>query len=294
MIILRLRGGLGNQFFQFAAGKALAEHHNTAFKLDLYYYTKHPYRTFQLDKFNIPIEIASRKEVHHFTGSNPVMRILNKYNNYFHCPEVFAQPHYHFYEDFFSLPGNLYLSGYFQCEKYFLDIRSKILDWYKPLLPLDVKNQDIAQRIRSCNSVSLHIRRGDYALNDIFGSVADAYYKSAITYIQQHVTDPHFFIFSDDVAWCKDNLKVDKATFVDINKDEDSYKDLMLMSYCNHNIIANSTFSWWGAWLNPNSSKIVLAPKQWFKATYNSDTMPMYPARLYNAKDIIPEGWIKL
>src|SRR5688572_5000131 len=101
MIILRLRGGLGNQLFQYAAAKALADHHGTDLKLDLYYYKKHPYRTFDLDKFNAPVQIASREEVHKFTGSNPLQRYLNKRENYFRSPKVFAQPHYHFYPDWF-------------------------------------------------------------------------------------------------------------------------------------------------------------------------------------------------
>src|SRR5262245_6340505 len=103
MIIVRLRGGLGNQLFQYAAGRALAQHHGTELKLDLYTYTKHPYRKFELSKFMIDGSEASRAEVHAFTGSNPIVRYINKRENYFRCPRVFAQPHYHYYEDFFRL-----------------------------------------------------------------------------------------------------------------------------------------------------------------------------------------------
>jgi hypothetical protein len=294
MIIVRLRGGLGNQFFQYAAGRALAEFHQTPFKLDLYYYKKHPYRKFELDKFNIPLELASREEVHAFTGKNPIIRFLNKYDNYFHCPEVFAQPHYHFYDDFFQLPGNLYLSGYWQSEKYFESIRSEIYKWYIPAKPFDERNQTIIQQMKSCASVSLHVRRGDYAGNSIFGSASEEYYKKAVDYICQHVNNPHFFIFSDEIEWCRKNLSIDKATFIDWNKKDDSYKDLWLMSNCKNHIMANSTFSWWGAWLDNNSTKVVTAPKQWFKRNYNSDRTPMYPSRYYNSKDIIPSGWITL
>jgi hypothetical protein len=148
--------------------------------------------------------------------------------------------------------------------------------------------------MKSCASVSLHVRRGDYAGNSIFGSASQEYYKKGVDYIRQHVDNPHFFIFSDEIEWCRKNLSIDKATFIDWNKKDDSYKDLWLMSNCKNHVMANSTFSWWGAWLDNNPVKIVTAPKQWFKRNYNNDRTPMYPARYYNSKDIIPSGWITL
>ena len=114
MIIIRLRGGLGNQLFQYAAGRALAVHHGVELKVDLYSYIRHPYRKFELGHFNLNISEATRGEIHRFTGSNPIIRFMNKRENYFRSPNVFAQPHYHFYTDFFSLPSEVYLSGYWQ------------------------------------------------------------------------------------------------------------------------------------------------------------------------------------
>src|SRR5688572_638883 len=162
MIILRLRGGLGNQLFQYAAARALAEHHGTGLKLDLYYYKKHPYRKFDLDKLNVPFEEASRQEVYAFTGSNPWQRFLNKRENYLRCPSVFAQPHYHFFADWFRLPAALYLSGYFQSEKFFAPLREQVRNWYTPRVPLDTQSSDIVAQMQQTNSVSLHVRRGDY------------------------------------------------------------------------------------------------------------------------------------
>jgi hypothetical protein len=298
MIILRLRGGLGNQLFQFAAAKALALHHKTVLKLDLYYYKKHPYRKFELDRFNIPIELASQDEIHAFTGSNPVARYINKRENYLRCPKVFAQPHYHFYNDWFQLPSDLYLSGYFQSEKFFTPLISELSNWYSPAQPLDQKNESLKSIMQSTQSVSVHVRRGDYTatqFNTFFGTVPEDYYQRAIEKIRDNVKEPHFFVFSDDVQWCRTNLALGENTvFVDYNRGADSYKDLLMMSYCKHNVIANSSFSWWGAWLNSNTDKTVVAPRRWFNQDYNAGKEPVYPCRFYNTNDLIPESWSKL
>ncbi len=298
MIVLRLRGGLGNQLFQFAAAKSLAEHHGVELKLDLYYYTRHKYRRFELDKFNIPLQIATRKEVHEFTGSNPVLRYLNKRENYLKCPSVFAQPHYHFYQDFFKLPQPLYLSGYFQSENYFALLRDRLLTWYVPRNPLDGVNLKIMEAMKASESVCIHVRKGDYTssqYSSFFGSLDKSYYESAIQNIQDSVSDPTYFIFSDDVAWCKSNLNFPASSvYVDHNSGESAYKDLILMSHGRHNIIANSSFSWWGAWLNNNPGKTVIAPKQWFRKDYFDGKNPVYPVRQYNTTDLIPEGWVRL
>jgi hypothetical protein len=296
MIILRLRGGLGNQLFQYAAGKSLAQFHHTSLKLDLYFYRTHSNRKFELENFNIPIELASREEVHRFTGSNPVTRFLNKRENYLRCPEVFTQPYYHFYDDFFGLPGNLYVSGYFQSEKYFKQSGAEIRNWYTAARPLDHVNEKLAEEMRSTASVAIHVRRGDYTNQyaSFFGTVPDEYYQRAIQEIQTRVANAKFIVFSDDIAWCKKNLSLHQPVFVEHNKGADSYKDLVLMSHCKHNIIANSTFSWWGAWLNKNPDKVVIAPKVWFREAYFKGNFTVYPARIYNTKDLIPEEWIRL
>jgi hypothetical protein len=294
MIVARVRGGLGNQLFQFAAATALARHHGVECKLDLYYYKKHPYRKFELEKFNAPISLATRQEIHQFTGKNPVQRFLNKYENFFHCPKVCAQPHYHFFEDFFNLPSDIYLSGYWQSEQYFSKITNHLREWYSPKNPLDVQNQELRDKIREGNSVCLHVRRGDYTGNSTFGFVPVEYYKKAIDTVMKDVSNPQFFVFSDDIPWCKENIKIPNATFVEHNKGDDSFKDLVLMSYCKHNIIANSTFSWWGAWLNSNPSKIVIAPQVWFATPYNAGKNAVYPSRIYNTKDLIPKTWLRL
>jgi hypothetical protein len=297
MIIARLRGGLGNQLFQYAAGKALAEHHRTELALDLYTYTKHPYRKFELSKFSIDAREATRAEVHQFTGSNPVIRYLNKRENYFRCPKVFAQPHYHFYEDFYSLPADLYLSGYWQSEKYFSSIAPLIAKQFTPRLAAGEQHLSWQKRMQSENSVAIHVRRGDYGsavYSSFFGALSKEYYNQAIAAIQDSVDKPVFYFFSDDPAWCKDTFNGLKAQFVEHNQGENAFKDMLLMASCSHNIIANSTFSWWGAWLNSNPDKRVIAPRQWFRTNYLDRKEPVYPSRYYNTKDLIPDSWITL
>ncbi|HWA35375.1 MAG TPA: alpha-1,2-fucosyltransferase [Cyclobacteriaceae bacterium] len=297
MIIVRLRGGLGNQLFQYAAARALADHHRTELKLDLYTYTRHQYRKFELTRFNITATEATRSEVHQFTGSNPVTRYVNKRENYFRCPKVFAQPHYHFYDDFFSLPDELYLSGYWQSERYFHPASSAIKSQFTLRTPLDDRNASLQKKMLSENSVAVHVRRGDYTAsgyNSFFGLIPMSYYVNAIEKMRTDVVDPVFYIFSDDPSWCRQNFSKLNATIVDFNPGDNAFKDMVLMSSCANNIIANSTFSWWGAWLNSNPQKKVIAPRTWFRTDYLTRKEPVYPSRLYNTKDLIPQTWVRL
>jgi hypothetical protein len=300
MIILRLRGGLGNQLFQYAAGKSLALHHHVNLKFDTYTYTLHPYRKFQLDKFCIDEQIAEQNEINALIGTNKILRYINKrYYTILNKNKVFLQPHYHFYNNFFDLPAHLYLSGYWQSEKYFLPIEKTIRENFRPRSPLSGKNKEIASAMGAENSISIHIRRGDYAANaryaNFFGVLEDSYYAQAIEKMHTLVSNPIFYIFSDDIGWCKSRFASNaNFTFVEHNTGDDSYYDMLLMSCCKHNIIANSTFSWWGAWLNENPEKTVIAPKNWFKKEYFTAKNPVYKDRRYNTSDLIPESWITL
>ncbi len=296
MIIVRLRGGLGNQLFQYAAAKSLAMLHNAELKLDLYTYTKHPYRKFELWRFQIDAIEATRKEVHAFTGSNPLIRYLNKRENYFHCPGVCAQPHYHFFEDFFSLPSDIYLSGYWQSEKYFTRVADTIRRQFSPATSLDERNAALENEMRNTNSISVHIRRGDYTWsgNSFFGVTGKEYYEKAIARMETEIPGLRFYFFSDDPEWCRQNFQIPRAVFVSHNTGDDSFKDMLLMSACRHNIIANSTFSWWAAWLNQNPDKKVIAPLRWFGLNYLTKKEPVYASRVYNTKDLIPDTWIRI
>jgi hypothetical protein len=296
MIVVRLRGGLGNQLFQYAAGKALSEHHHTDLKLDLYTYTRHKYRKYELSKFNIDANEADRRTVHSFTGGNPLVRLLNKRENYFRCPRVFVQPHYHFYDDFLSLPDNLYLSGYWQSEKHFDPVKDLISRQFTPKTTLDDRNQLLQREMRGCNSISVHVRRGDYAspgYASFFRVLPLDYYHAAIELMRAEIPSPVLYFFSDDPSWCREAFR-GQGICIDHNTNDDAFKDLLLMSSCRHHIIANSTFSWWGAWLNKDAGKKVIAPKAWFGADYLSKKEPVYPSRFYNTKDLTPGTWKRI
>jgi hypothetical protein len=151
---------------------------------------------------------------------------------------------------------------------------------------LSGKNADIAEQIGRVNAVSLHVRRGDYVKNPkttaTHGLCSLDYYHTAIRYIYETVEQPYFFIFSDDMAWVKEHLKIDApCQYVDHNQGKESFNDMHLMSLCKHHIIANSSFSWWGAWLNSSPEKIVIAPNKWF-------------ANQNNIKDLLPNDWVTL
>ncbi|RYX82273.1 alpha-1,2-fucosyltransferase, partial [bacterium] len=193
---------------------------------------------------------------------------------------------WHFEPDLFHVSSNIYLDGYWQHYKYFENISPQILkelvvkEAYSPSIKI-ISNSII----NDVNSVSIHIRRGDYLTDkeafQLMGLMPINYYKTAINYIKQKLTNPNFYIFSDDLDWVKSNLKIDAPTYyIDGGKD---YIDLELMSKCKHNIIANSSFSWWAAFLNNNSAKIVIAPNQW-----------VVPPEINKRIELIFPSWIKI
>jgi len=174
-----------------------------------------------------------------------------------------------------------------QIDQLRLDIEDEIRSEFTFKLPMSQQNTDIAKTISQTNSISLHVRRNDFAnnsrVNSIHGLCSLDYYKSAISYIVERVKCPSFYVFSDDSTWVKRNLKIDyPCEFVENNWGRESFNDMRLMSMCKHNIIANSSFSWWGAWLNPNPQKLVMAPKVWFAM------------QDINTNDLIPNDWIRV
>ena len=176
--------------------------------------------------------------------------------------------------------------GYWQSEKYFVERSETIRSDFTFRIPLDVCNRELVATLDRANTVSLHIRRGDYANNSktkaTHGLCSLDYYQAAVNYVAERVESPRFFVFSDDIAWAKENLKIKfPCQYIGHNQGTNSYIDMQLMSLCKHHIIANSSFSWWGAWLNPNVSKIVIAPSRWF-------------AKPTNVHDLFPPGWVML
>lgn len=291
MIIVKLMGGLGNQMFQYAAGRCLAHLHKTELKLDLSYLeadpqNKYTKRHYALDVFNINAAIATESDIKPFL---PLYR--NKYHSTLQrkLPILFSkivanESGHAFIKEFYSFPKSTYLNGFWQSELYFQEIREILLNEFTIKQEPDAANLALAEKIKSLTAVSLHIRRGDYVTNKetstFHGSCSLAYYHQAISYIKTVCESAHLFVFSDDVAWAKANLNsVLPVTYIDINQGKPQY-DIWLMSLCKHHIIANSSFSWWGAWLNPYANKMVIAPTQWFAGV---------EAHSHN---IYPEKWI--
>jgi len=260
MTIVKIQGGLGNQLFQYALARSIKEK-GIDVKLDIFKNRDNFNRSYKLDKFNISLEIANDEEIKKLKGYDGVFRrVLNKFKLDVIKPDSFYKEKLYMSYCDGVFRDNLYLDGYWQNENYFKDIRTILLKEFK-IKDLSNKAKKYLDLINN-NSVSIHIRRGDYLkLKDIYYICDLDYYNKAIEFILKKIKNPTFFIFSDDINWCKKNLNLKNVVFVESTTDID---DLFLMKSCKHNVIANSTFSWWGAWLNENRDKIVITPKKWF------------------------------
>ena len=263
MIITKLKGGLGNQLFQYAAGRAVALHHKLPLKLDLTVFENYKlHNGYRLDQFAIQAGIATENDIINLKGGNNVLFSALRKAGFFKRKSYFKEKRSSYFDARVFKNKFVYLDGYWQNELYFSNIREVLLRELSPINSINDLGCDYLEPINKCNSVSLHVRRGDY-LNLKNINVLDVdYYMKAVEYIRKSVEKPTFFIFSDDLDWCKKSLGfLDGCIYVDRTQTE--IDDLKLMSFCRHNIIANSSFSWWGAWLNQNPRKTVIAPKDW-------------------------------
>lgn len=292
MVITNIIGGIGNQMFQYAAGRSLALATNQKHVLDLSDFTKYRlHNGFELSRvFNINVEHAdavAMKGMLKWRGGVLVKKMLRQHQFAFLRGARFVvEPSFNYWTEFESLGGNCYLNGYWQSEQYFKLIEQTVRQDFTFRTPLTGRNADLAIEIARGRSISLHVRRGDYVSDAKTGQVMDVcsldYYRDAINYVATRVTQPVFYIFSDDIEWAKQNLKLNFASvYIDHNRQTESYRDMQLMSLCQHQIMANSSFSWWGAWLNLNVDKIVVAPQCWFRNGYNTE-------------DLIPRTWVQL
>jgi len=293
MIIVKLQGGLGNQLFEYALARSVSTKLNTDFRLDPApfntYYKLHKY---SLNFFNVREQFASPFDFFGFVWLRKHEKAFNRFVRYilggkverlgFYCPEKDSifDPKVFDHDD-------TYFDGYWQSEKYFKGIEADLRKEIALKQPFSEYSQTVFDSINSTNSISLHVRRADYITNPranaVHGVCTMEYYQKAIKYLADRVGSPHFFIFSDDYAWASENFKSLPFPVTCIsNTAEKNYEDLMLMSSCKHNIIANSSFSWWGAWLNANRGKIVIAPKQWFKTDVRDQT------------NIVPADWLRM
>lgn len=298
-------GGLGNQLFQYALARTLAEKNHSIFKLDISWFDdpRHIHRKYRLDKFNIVERIASAAEINKITGKSKkglakkIFNYVQKRKPYFRRRIIqgYGYRNFSFDPNILKVSSIVYLDGYWQSEKYFKNFKNIIREeFFVKTLP-DRNNLEILDQIIDRESICIHFRtkqrwRGDSVANpdtiEFHGICSLKYYNTAIEMIKKKVENPHFFVFSDCIEWVRENFKSDlPTTFVDYNYvEEREFEDLRLMMHCKHYIIANSTFSWWAAWLNPKQEKIVIAPKRWFAdEKMNSQT-----------QDLIPEAWVRL
>ncbi len=302
MIIVKINGGLGNQLFQYAVARAISIKLNRKLLLDDSWYrdihslddqsdpNATTIRDFLLNYFNIQSHVISKIHLKWIKG----LEIRSKYSNFFKFLLDGPLNNLSFEKidnNNFSLTvieesPNVYLTGYWQ--------NNDIIEEYKNLIsnelllkyPLSTKNEIYFKSITSTNSVAIHFRRGDYIskpnTRKVHASCSKNYYYNSIEYLQKKNNDLHYFIFSDDITWAKDNLTFNNnTTFID--NEEPAYEHLYLMSQCKHQITANSTFSWWAAWLNRNKDKIIITPKYWY-----------YDKHLNNTVIRIPKEWIKI
>jgi hypothetical protein len=286
-------GGLGNQMFQYAFCKALnLRGHESKILFTNFFYHRH-HNGFDLcSAFKLKLDFPSK--LYKALLDNGQMLYNNKKSKYL-LEEIITRYHkkkYKLYqekEEFFFDENvfhqtSSFMVGTWQSEKYFADIKEFIKEDFIFIPPKDKKNKELSKEILDCNSVSIHVRRGDYldprwaASHQVIND--KTYYSNAINYVNNKIKNPRFYIFSDDISWVVQNLSVPNSVIISHNKGKNSYFDMYLMSLCKHNIISNSTFSWWGAWLNNNETKIVTIPYRWLNTK--------------DCKELYPANWIKI
>ena len=269
MIITKIAGGLGNQMFQYAIAKSIAIKNSDEFKLDISFYSKQTLRKYELDLFTIEENLDS--------GESLLSKVKRKLGfilgDYYREKETTI-----FDKKVFDYDENIILDGYWQNENYFKEIRDDIIKDFTPKIDISNEAKKHLKQICSSNSISIHLRRGDYIhnshINNVHGTCDLDYYMKAIKYINKNTENIKYFIFSDDIVWCKENFDfLENKVFIDDTKS--GIDDLELMKHCKHNIIANSSFSWWGAWLNENDNKIVVAPKTWWASRQDKHIAPL-------------------
>jgi len=290
MIIAQLSGGFGNQLFQYAAAISLAAHHKVPYKVDASLLLKPDIitgtvRTNELTKLSTQLNEAEKEEVAKFFNLSLPEKLSEKVLP-FYKRLVYKEKSNKFDPKFFLAGPYTYIRGNRQSEQYFKRYETTIRSCFSISKKYRERVDDLASTIRNEQSISVHIRRGDYQTQiaqDWLGILPKSYYYLAISEFASKILKAKFYIFTDDVDWVEENLPMDHDhEIVSDNLSQNSIEDFYLMSQCRHNIIANSTFSWWAAWLNGHPDKIVIAPKQW------------YQKKGMDTSDLIPESWIRM
>ena len=293
MIIVKIHAGIGNQMFQYATGLRLARYRKTQLKLDITSFSQMAEidtpRHYDLDQYQISSPIAGPTDLARVLPIDFQATLLFRLKRRLDFDKRLRPLGEHskaFYDIVLRARDNTYLIGWWQNERYFSDIRPTLLRELTPK-KLSPYTKNILSQIKNSQAISLHVRRGDYITNKYankeHGVAPLAYYKAAAEKLKKKTREPRFFVFSDDSAWCRKNLNLGTDTVFVEGRGRGASEDIYLIQHCRHNITANSSFSWWGAWLNENADKIVIAPKHWFQNKQADQET-----------EIVPESWIRL
>ena len=292
MIISNIIGGLGNQMFQYACGRALSLRSEEPLRVAIDQFDGYDFHHgFELQRvFHVTVPQATKHDLKRLLGwqappavrhllGRPVMRWATgrHWRN---------EPHFQYWPRINEIRPYVYLHGYWQSERYFADVADQIRQDFTFRMPWDDADLAVCERMRAQPSASFHVRRGDYTFNKnqrIYAMCDLAYYRDAVHLLRQRVPGVRLFAFSDDPDWVLEQFgaELDPFEIVRHNSGSRSANDMRLMSQSDHHIIANSSFSWWGAWLNPSLNKIVVAPRRWF--VDNTDD-----------HDLIPSSWLRI
>lgn len=289
-IVVKLSGGLGNQLFQYAVGRSLAIRNQRNLRLDRRFLDGANNATYGLHQFNIDASLSGIED----GIKRPPLKRDHKIAYYLWrhlrlAPKRFVERNLSFEPRLLEPISNIYLEGYWQSERYFSDIAETIRNDLKIITTPSQQNAEVLEKIYASPAVSLHVRRGDYlhpVTQAVHGSCKTSYYLNAVRLIAEKTkVEPVVYAFSDEPEWVRENLRLPFETHVvSHNGPDKNYEDLRLMSACRHHVIANSSFSWWGAWLNASTSKVVVAPIRWFAdpSLSNPDIVPTSWQRLEN------------
>jgi hypothetical protein len=297
IVSVELMGGLGNQMFQYAAGHALARRTGAALRLDLSHFAQSSKRRYLLDCFAVPAPVAQEpppnawRGTAHWLALRACRRLGLSTRALQGGWETYEQPGMHYDVALEKVALPVHLKGYFQSELYFRDAADEIRKLFTIRVPTSVGFTTQRDAIAAAAwPVSVHVRRGDYAsdanVRGVHGVLDDAYYRSAIALAERlSLAPPTYFVFSDDIPAAREALRDVKNAVYVAGDVERPWEDLALMAACRGHVIANSSLSWWGAWLDSRADKWVIAPRQWFTPTY---------ARTVSTADLYCPGWITL
>lgn len=283
MVITKITNGMGNQMFQYAAARAHAARNKTTVRLDLMWFLYNKARKYGLSCFNLSGKRASLVQILYLRGMT-----MKDWKQSI-ASDRLSSTHYierslSFDPTVLKLPKKVYLQGYFQSERYFVDQEQAIREDFRFLLPLPNSCQSVLAKVLSTDSISMHIRRTDYLTVGLDQYVLSMnYYARALEYICTKLAEPHVFVFSDDPNWALANLRLQIPMIIVSNSQMHDYEELQLMSMCKHHIVANSSFSWWGAWLASGNEKIVIAPERWMAEHSEIDS-----------RDLVPTNWTRM